>query len=120
MLEAITPILQLLAFSALATDCAQTAHWIEGTAEEPILSPAGWPTYELNPILAGHPEKREAYFAWWRRVAEAAPRMLSPPVATALLAWIAIEDGQTVLRNNRFSQEAGFPVYWMVAWQWHF
>lgn len=112
--------LQFLAFSALATDCAQTKHWIEGTVEKPVLCPDGSLVCEGNSILAGHPDKRTTFFAWWRRVAEAAPHMLSPPAAMALLTWIALEDGRTAIESNEFSSRVGFPTYWVVAWQWHF
>lgn len=116
--QAAIPILQLLAFSALATDCLQTAHWVEGTPDSPVLSPSGLPVYELNPVLAGHEEKREPYFRFLERVAEVAPKMLSPPVAAAVLAWIVLDDGRTVVDNNRLCKAAGFPSYVMLKMRW--
>lgn len=114
----IVTILQLIAYSALATDCLQTQHWIAGTRDDPVLSPFGFYTYELNPILAGHPELCEPYFEFLASIVEIAPMMLSPPIATAYVGYIAVGDALTVVRNNASCRKMGFPEYWMLAWRW--
>lgn len=117
-LAIIVTILQLIAYSALATDCLQTQHWIAGTRDDPILSPFEFSTYELNPILAGHPELRKPYFDFLASTVEIAPTMLSPPLSVAYVGYIAIGDTLTAIRNNALSRQAGFPEYWVLSWRW--
>lgn len=113
-------IVQLAALSALATDRLQTQHWIAGAPSNPLATPAGGFVYEVNPILAGRPYMLDPYFDFWEAVVEAAPRMLSPPLALAVPGWIAFEDGRTVLRNNELAAREGLPRYWMLAYRWRF
>lgn len=120
MITALSPILVLIATSALATDRLQTQHWIDGTPSNPLATPAGGFVYETNPILAGRPYMLDPYFDFWEAVVEAAPRMLSPPLALAVVGWIAFEDGRTVIRNNELSRQQGFPEYVMLKYRWRF
>lgn len=113
-------IFQLVAFSAFTTDRLQTQHWIDGTPENPLATPAGGFVYETNTILAGRPYMLDLYFDFWEAVVEAAPRMLSPPLALAVVGWIAFEDGRTVTRNNRLAREQGLPEYYMFSYRWRF
>lgn len=112
--------LQFLAFSALATDCAQSRHWIEGTREHPVPTPAGGWVYETNPLVAGRPEALESCARLLATAIEAAPRMLSPPLAALAIGAFAVEDVLAVLHNNRLSAEDGLPQYWMIAYRWRF
>lgn len=112
--------LQFLAFSALATDCLQSQHWIEGTREHPVPTPAGGWTYEVNPFVAGRPEALELCARLLAAGIEVAPRMLSPPFAALAIGAFAVEDVLTVLSNNRFAAEQGLPQYWMIAYRWRF
>jgi hypothetical protein len=115
---AIVTILQLVAFSALATDCLQTQHWINGTRDNPVVSPLGIGVAEGNPVLAGKAHLREPYFKGFAFAVEAAPKMLSPPLALAYVGYVAVGGTRTVVRNNRTCRGVGFPEYFMLAWRW--
>ncbi len=118
--DAVTPVLAFLALSALATDRLQTQHWIEGTASNPLATPAGGFVYEANPVLAGRPWMLDPYFDFLEGVTEAMPRMLSPPWSVPVQALWAAAAIANVARNNDLAREQGLPRYWMLAYRCRF
>jgi hypothetical protein len=112
-------VFQLLAYSSFATDSLQTQHWIAGTPQNPTMI-QGIPIFEANPILAGYPEKCEPYFKFWAYTVEALPKMLSPPLSTVLIGYLVLDNGRTVLNNDRLCQAIGLTRYLMLSWRWSF
>ena len=112
-------LLTVLLVSAMATDCIQTEHWIDGTIDNPIKLPNGTQLYEVNTILAGRPENREVYFDFAERVAINIS-MLDPPLSTAILAGYVFYWGKTIITNNNVSKQNDLPLYYAIQHKIYF
>lgn len=112
-------LLQLLAYSALATDVTQTQHWIQYTSESPycVQDLCAW---DSNPIVAGRPEQLEKLSRFMETGIALAPKMLSTGEAVSALALLASLNLGSAIANNRMSPDFDFPQYAIVSYAWRF
>lgn len=113
---ALLPLVQFLAFSILATDCAQSLYWINGTPEKPVQI-GDWLVWEANPLVAGRPDMLEASCDMVAALYEAAPRMLSPPLALVAVSAVAALEAVVVIHNDKVIRAIGIPRKFAVAYQ---
>lgn len=106
-------LLQLLAANLLYADEMQTRLWAAGTRQAPVQLAPALEVYELNPILAGHPERVKPYFVVMKATAMLAPFLLSRDRALLYLAATVIAQGAVVWHNARVLSSAGLP--WLGA-----
>lgn len=102
-------LLQLLAANLLYVDQMQTQLWAAGTPRAPVELSPEISAYELNPILAGHPERVQPYFTVLKAIAVGAPFFLSPDRALLYLTGLVIAQGLVVWHNARVLSSAGLP-----------
>lgn len=106
-------LLQLTAVNLLYADQVQTHFWSAGTWRNPIELAAGISVAEVNPILAGHPERVDTYFGVLKSAAAAAPFILSTDKALLYLTGTVIAEGLAVWHNARTLRRAG--VSWRLS-----
>ncbi len=115
----VTLILQILGWSANATDYYQTDYWIDYTAESPLVI-GEIAIYERNPILFGKRWIMDDYFARLQDTVTLAPKMLDPPFDTIYLGVFTIGQIANVANNNRISKRLGLPKYWVFEYRFNF
>lgn len=109
---------QFLAFSVLATDAAQTQHYLPYTRDNPYQA-NGYYIYESG-LMEGRPEGYKQMNQTQRVMVAAAPDILAETTAFVSLAAFASYGLRIVTANNRNNADLGLPQYYMLGYEWAF